>query len=65
MKDVESRVFTRMLWTDRKTRVALQYPLRNLVGEGISHTGFVSVRAFKIVLTDFFYLLPFSRYKGP
>ena len=27
--------------------------------------GFLSVRAFRIVTVDFFYLLLFSRYKGP
>ena len=27
--------------------------------------GFLSMRAFRIVTADFFYLLPFSRYKGP
>ena len=26
---------------------------------------FLSMRAFRIVTVDFFYLLPFSRYKGP
>ena len=27
--------------------------------------GFLSVRALRIVATNFFYVLPFSRYKGP
>ena len=33
--------------------------------DGIFFIGFLSKRAFRIVTTDFFYLLPFLRYKGP
>ena len=33
--------------------------------DGIFFIGFLWMRSFKIVTADFFYLLPFLRYKGP
>ena len=33
--------------------------------DGIFFIGFLSMRAFRIFQSIFFYLLPFSRYKGP
>ena len=44
MKDVDSRVFTRMLRKDGQTDVSVAISLRNFVGEAI----IMSVRAFDI-----------------
>jgi len=35
LKDVDSRVFTRMLWKDGWTEGSVTISLRNFVGEGV------------------------------
>jgi hypothetical protein len=41
LKDVDSRVFTRMLWKDRQTDSSVTISLRNFVGEGIIRTNHI------------------------
>jgi hypothetical protein len=58
LKDVDTRVFTRMWWTDGRKDGSVTLSLRNFVGKGIIKTNFKQITRIELKLTN---LLQYSQ----